>query len=570
MLLSISAVWCHWCHVMDESTYSDPAVVELLTNHFVCVRVDADERPDINARYNAGGWPTTAFLTADGDIISRTTYLPADQMVDVLRRVQSEWLTNREAIARGIASGREARERQLELATAGGFPTPEMLDIALAALDERYDETYGGFLATGDGDRAQLKVPNVAAIRLLLYAFRRRGAAHALQRARASLQAIARGPLVDATEGGFFRYATQRDWSAPHYEKLSRDQGALLLALGELALSDEDAGDWALPVIEQTVDYLSRVLAEPSGGFHGSQDADAAYSQKDAAGRAAHGAPAVDRRVYAASTAALARGLIQCGVAFRRRDWIERGLVAVDFLSAEMRAGEAGMYHVWEGAPYGLGLLADQCQTMLALLHAYEVMGASGYLEQAQAIGRALERAWRDPGRGFWDTADDHDSAGLLAERLKPISDNADAAEAFLWLGRLTHDERFLRTAHETLSEFARSPDAHGIGDADYARVVDRLISAEPEFKIMAETPPGEPDRVADPLLDAALRLPLASRTVQRLYVAGDRTLIDQLHLPPERSRVAYVCVGQLCSAALTEPDQLMHAVQDALSEPTY
>jgi uncharacterized protein YyaL (SSP411 family) len=207
---------------------------------------------------------------------------------------------------------------------------------------------------------------------------------------------------------------------------------------------------------------------------------------------------------------------------------------------------------------------------MLALLQAYEVTGRPNYLERAQGLARVLEQEWRDPGRGFWDTADSHDLTGLLVERLKPIDENAEAAEAFLWLGRLTHDERFLRTAHETLGEFAGSVADLRVEDAGYARVADRMLSAEAEIKIVAETPPGEPDRVADPLHQAALRLPLAARTVQRLYLAGDRTLIEQLRLPPDRPRVAYVCVGSVCTAPLTDPDQLVHAIEDALSAPAY
>jgi len=570
VLLSISAVWCHWCHVMDESTYSDAAVADLLTRHFVCVRVDADERPDVDARYNAGGWPTTAFLTSEGDVITAVTYLRADQMVDVLRRVHEGWLVNREGIAGDVEAGRVERQRRLLLGTVGGFLSPEMLDAALETLGAQYDEEHGGFRVGNEDPRAQLKFPNVAVLRLLLYVYRRRGDARALARARFTFAEMAASPLFDAVEGGFFRYATHPDWTEPHYEKLSREQGAMLLALGEFALIDEDAEDWAEPFVGQVIAYLAAVLGEPSGGFFGSQDADEAYYQKDDAGRTAHGAPAVDDRVYTAATALLARGLLQCGIAFRRRDWTERGLRAVDFLLTEMPAGEAGMYHAWDGAAYGLGQLADQTQTMLALLQAYEVTGRPNYLERARGLARVLEQEWRDPGRGFWDTADSHDLTGLLVERLKPVDENAEAAEAFLWLGRLTHDERFLRTAHETLGEFAGSVADLRVEDAGYARVADRMLSAEAEIKIVAETPPGEPDRVADPLHQAALRLPLAARTVQRLYLAGDGTLIEQLRLPPDRPRVAYVCVGSVCTAPLTDPDQLVHAIEDALSAPAY
>jgi hypothetical protein len=571
ILLAISASWSHWCHVMDETTYSDPRVIDLLTESFVAVRVDADERPDVDARYNAGGWPTTAFLAPDGEVITAAKFLRPEQLLELAQRVRDRWRSEREAVDREIDEARTRRHQGLMLATTGGYLTPELLDATVAALEARYDREHGGLRAADDtGDGPGEKYPNPAALRLLLYAYRRRGDTSALAHARFTLDELTRSALYDALEGGFFRSSARNDWTEPHYEKLAHDQGRLLLALGELALVDEDAQGWALPVVERTVQYLARVLAEASGGFYAAQDADPAYYTKNEPGRAAHGAPEIDRRVYAASTAALARGLMQCGISFRRRDWVERGLVAVDFLVSHMRAGEAGMYHVWDGAPHTLGMLGDQSETALALLQAYEVSGLPGYLDQARNLARIVERQWRDPAGAFWDTAEQHDVTGLLAEGRKPIDENAEMAEALLWLGRLTHDDRYLRTAQLVLAEFAGSLRERGVEDAGFTRVADRLLSAEPEFKIVAETPPGEPDRVADPLFDRALRLPLASRTVQRLYRDGDQTLMDQLGLPLERARVAYVCVGHVCSTPLTDPDQLMHAVEDALAAPAY
>ena len=102
VLLSIAATWCHWCHVMDETTYSDPRVIDLIARRFVAIRVDTDERPDINARYTAGGWPTTAFLTSDGDVITRTTTLDPEQMLDALQGVQEVWLLRRDGIQRDL------------------------------------------------------------------------------------------------------------------------------------------------------------------------------------------------------------------------------------------------------------------------------------------------------------------------------------------------------------------------------------------------------------------------------------------------------------------------------------
>ena len=108
ILLSISAVWCHWCHVMDETTYSHAGVIDLINREYVPIRVDNDVRPDINQRYNMGGWPTTAFLTTSGDILTGATYLPPDQMTDALSRVASYYRTNQADIATRVASEQTA------------------------------------------------------------------------------------------------------------------------------------------------------------------------------------------------------------------------------------------------------------------------------------------------------------------------------------------------------------------------------------------------------------------------------------------------------------------------------
>ena len=580
VLLSISGTWCHWCHVMDETTYSDQSVIDLITRRFVAIRVDTDERPDVNARYNAGGWPTTAFLTSDGDVIARTTYLDPEQMIEALRGIQESWLVQRDGLTREIETARATRaaERAAEAGrrTAGAL-TPSILDVALDVLDAAYDAEGGGFReperadALGDDGRDALRFPHADALRLWRYAHHRRGTPDVLDRAVHVLDRMIEGGLHDDLDGGFYRYATRPDWSLPHVEKLAADQGALLLAIAEVALSDEDAMERMREPVERTAAYLGGTLSNSLGGITHAQDADPDYAAlPDAEARSLVPRPIVDARVFVASCAIAARGLIACGVAYGRRDWTERGLRAVDFLASRMRGGEAGMYHEWDDGPRLLGLLGDQAHAMLAFLHAYEVTGAESYLEIARSLARALQRDWREPGRGFWDTAEGHEDTALLAEPVMPLAENVAVAEAFLWLGRLTHDERHLQVALETLSGFASGLEARGIAVADFARVVDRLLSAEPEFKIVSEWAPGEPDRVADPLFTAALRLPLAARTVQRLSLPQDDLLMRQLGLPLDRTRVAYVCVGSVCSAPLTQPEALLSAVEQASAAPTW
>jgi uncharacterized protein YyaL (SSP411 family) len=257
-------------------------------------------------------------------------------------------------------------------------------------------------------------------------------------------------------------------------------------------------------------------------------------------------------------------------VAFERRDWVERGRRAVDFLWSEMRAGEAGMYRYWDEAPHLLGMLGDQAATLLALLDAYEVTAEAQYLDRAQQLARILETRWRDPGRGFWDTAEGHDDTGLLSVRTKPLTENADAAEAFMRLGRLTHDERYLQVAEETLSEFAESYRGYGTMAGRYALAVDRYLSPEAEIQVVGGAEGSEAAMRGEALRQRALRLPLAARTVQVLDPMRDGAMMLQLGLPLDREGVAYVCVGMVCSAPVDHPEGLLGAVENALAAPTY
>src|SRR5690606_1039813 len=124
-----------------------------------------------------------------------------------------------------------------------------------------------------------------------------------------------------------------------------------------------------------------------------------------------------------------------------------------------------------------LGILDDQAQTLLALLEAYEVSGHAHYFEQARQVSRVVDRDWHEPGLGFRDVADGSDETGLLAEPLYPLAENVDMAEALIWIGRLTHDDRYFSTAQETLAAFAHGLEGRGLAVANYARVVDRLLT---------------------------------------------------------------------------------------------
>ncbi|PKB78876.1 MAG: hypothetical protein BZY88_16265, partial [SAR202 cluster bacterium Io17-Chloro-G9] len=156
VLLSISAVWCYWCHVMDETTYSDSGVAKFLNDHFVAVRVDSDQRPDINARYNVGGWPTTAFLTGHGGIIGGATYLPPDQFLAMAAEIQQAYAEDRPRLYE-LAREMHRHRRDMAGRTAAGPDVEEgLVDQVARVVAGAYDVANGGF-----GNEPKFPIPQI-------------------------------------------------------------------------------------------------------------------------------------------------------------------------------------------------------------------------------------------------------------------------------------------------------------------------------------------------------------------------------------------------------------------------
>jgi len=280
LLLDIGAVWCHWCHVIDHESYDDPDVARIINAHFVAVKVDRDERPDIDARYqNAvsaitgqGGWPLTVFLTPEGKVFYGGTYFPKDEAYGrpgfkrVLLSVANYYRDNREEAVKAA----EQLYRQLTAAInpspAAGALDPSLLDVALASIRRVFDPAEGGFGGAP-------KFPHTSTIELLL---RRRGRTHAndlLEMVTRTLEKMARGGMHDQIGGGFHRYSTDARWIVPHFEKMLYDNAGLL---ANYAHAYQATGAPAFAAVARdTADFMASVLYEAKrGGFYGSQDAD--------------------------------------------------------------------------------------------------------------------------------------------------------------------------------------------------------------------------------------------------------------------------------------------------------
>jgi len=454
IVLGISAVWCHWCHVMDETTYSDEQVIELLNSEFLPIRVDNDVRPDVNARYNMGGWPTTAFLTPQGDILSGATYLPPDQMLGALRQVLTAYRTQRPEI---VARVLELRKRtSASLGAGAGEIGQQQVDDVLGWLERAYDPVYGGFGGAP-------KFPMTDALALLAEQAARRAEPRHLEMAQLTLDRMAGGGTYDHVEGGFFRYSTTQDWSVPHFEKMLEDHGGLVYALALTGQAE---------ILDNTTAYLDRVLRDPGSGLYGgSQDADEEYYARDAAGRSQLQPPYVDRRIYTGWNCALAIAYLEADRRLGRPELRARALQVLDSVLTDP-IGHA------PGVP---GMLADHVFALWAAVRANRT-------GDAVRIAGDLER-FADPERGGYFDHVDEDGPGRLQERLKPLAENSVAAIALCELDTLQGDptaswRELARRALESISAQHRQ---HGIMAAVYARAVDRVLS--PSVKVTSSNP---------------------------------------------------------------------------------
>lgn len=451
VLLSLSASWCSWCHEMDEETYSEPRIAANVNDGFVPVRVDVDRNPRVRERYNMGGFPSTVFLTPDGELLTGAGYLGPDGMRQVITSVRKMW------DSKGTEAGRIPRNVRDQDAPAGDL-TPEIEEQLLGALHASYDERSGGW-----GTDAKFPMP-----RTIEFALKRER-----QQALRTLNAISAN-LLDDYDGGFYRYADSANWSDPHYEKMLDTNAALIRAFANAYLYT--GRDEYREPIEKTVGYLTTTLWT-GDAFAGSQAAGegAGYYAREATEREGTEAPPVDPTPFAGRNALAVDALLTYHAYTddeTARRFAER---ALDYLR-ETLVDDGEVLHYVDPATDESGeslLLVDQGRVLGALTTASEVLGADA-LDATRAVADVTidelfeDGAFRDgPASG----------TGLLDRPLRPLDGNVEVADALLDLHVLTEEDRYRDIARETLESFAGASDRFGPQVAGYGSVASRLLN---------------------------------------------------------------------------------------------
>ncbi|MBI5341794.1 MAG: thioredoxin domain-containing protein [Deltaproteobacteria bacterium] len=474
VFLDISATWCHWCHVLDRTSLSDPRVVGLLNDSFLPVRVDTDRRPDINERYNQGGWPTTAVLLPNGQLLTGATYLPPDSLFEVLRKCADFYRQDRGRIERYLAetaapSAPAADEEEPASAPPGG-PHPDDLSLVKHSVLARYDPLHPGFFR-----EPKFPVPEI--LSFLRDAWVLEGNREAKDVFLKVLRTMGSSPLFDAVEGGFFRYATRRDWTAPHYEKLLADN-AEMLSLYAFAF-ERTGEEWFAGIARRTASFLFSRLRDPrTGAFFPSQDADEEYYLGDAEGRARRPAPSVDRTVISEYNGRAVSGLVSAHRAFggdleipaaAGRTLLELAGKLGEFLRANLWDAGEGQVRFRENGAAESGHLADNVSVAEAHLDLWEAGGGEKYLAWAgEALDGSVRRFFSPKAFGFLDRLPRAGDAGTLHLPIVPFSLNARMACALLRYSRAAERTDLYAVAELTLKGLSAEFGARAAFGAPY------------------------------------------------------------------------------------------------------
>jgi uncharacterized protein len=611
ILLSVGYSACHWCHVMERESFEDPETAAYMNEHFVSVKVDREERPDVDALYmeavqamsGHGGWPMTVFCDPDGVPFYGGTYFPPDE-----GRGMPSFRMVMEAVVDAFESRREElRERAPEtraqlgaigaIEPSGEAPGAELLEAAVANLEAAADTERGGFGGAP-------KFPPAAALELLLA----RGVDAPVER---TLDAMMAGGIYDQLGGGFARYSVDAAWLVPHFEKMLYDNAQLARVYlhGWQALGHERYRR----VCEETLEWALREMRGPEGGFYSALDADSEgeegrfyvwtaaqiqavlgegaeaaieyYGVSEAGNfegrnvlhlaggaaalepeglaaarralyeaRAERVRPGLDDKRLASWNALMLAALAEAGAVLGREDFLAAARRCAEFVLEEMRDAEGRLLRTYKDGEARLNAyLEDHAFLLEALLTLYEATFEQRWFEQARALTEKTIARFGDEERGgFYSTSVDHEE--LIARRKEigdhPIpSGNSAAALGLLRLEALTGERTYGNWAEGVLRLFAKAAPRQPDAFAHLLRALDFQLSPTKEVALVG-------DDLAE--LTAIVRL----KYRPHLVLAGGPEGADVPPLLTGRTEVegkaaAYVCEHFTCKAPVTDPQAL-------------
>ncbi len=626
ILLSVGYAACHWCHVMERESFEDETTAAYMNEHFVPVKVDREERPDIDALYmeavqsisGQGGWPLTAFLDPDGVPFHGGTYFPPDtsrgmpSFMMVMEAVVKAFDEQREQI-NAQANDVRTRLSAVSLINAReGDLDPGLLDERVKKLVELADLDLGGF---GPAP----KFPPASTLEFLLA----RGETEPVE---VTLDRMAAGGIYDQLRGGFARYSVDDVWLVPHFEKMLYDNA--LLARTYLHAWQQLGHERYRRIVEETLDWLLAEMIDPSGGFYASLDADSEGEEGlfytwtvdelrevlgDRADRAieAFGAaeegnfegrnvlhfplehpparldedleairtdllaaraervrPGLDDKVVLSWNALAISAFAEAGAVLGRDDYLQAAERCAEFIWKEMRDGQGSLLRSWRNGDARLNAyLEDHAFLLEALLALYQANFSPAIFNRAQGLAETMIDRFADPDRGgFFTTSHDHEE--LIARR-KDVGDHpipsgsSSAALGLLRLANLTGESHYLRQAEGVLKLLAPATARQPDAFGHLLQALDLYLSPAGELAIVTPAEGNGDDSMA-PMLEV-----FRSRHRPRFVVAAGPEGTTTPALLRDRKAsggeaAGYVCRNFTCQAPNTDPEDLRDAL-DAL-----
>lgn len=552
LLVSVQASWCHWCHVMNDVTFRDEDVLELIERHFVAVRVEADTRPDIAERYIEWGWPATALLTPDARAIVELRGFQSPARFRRLLTSLVEDLENGRALARRRPPPEEPDPRAADLEA--------LRRDVVAQLDSRYDAAQHAW------GRPQ-KYPFWAPVEHAFWRARVRGETRWRDRALATAERYAR--LLDPVWGGMYQYSTQGDWDHPHYEKIAQVQAAAIEVFVE-AFRATGAPRW-LERARSVARFLEEHFRTPDGGFFGSLDADlsrvtadhveivmrgAQYYALDDAARRRAGMPRADRNVYTSFNAMIAAALARLYEVDGDPRTLALATTAVALV--ERTSSDRGGFAHHESSRGQLFHLSDQVEMGRAYLALHQATGERRFHDSAIRVARFL----LDPANGivdvrrggFFAQSPDPAAVGDLAVRRKPLAENGLAARLLLSLARMHGDDAFRVAAERTLRGVGSRREIARLGRrvGEYLMALEMLNGPYVRFAVVS----ANDDEATRSLYRAALAVYEPVRLMERLQPGeGD--------YPDTGRPAAFLCTATACSLPVTDASQFASMARD-------
>lgn len=619
VLLSVGYAACHWCHVMAHESFEDPETARLINEHFVAIKVDREERPDVDAVYMAavqamtgqGGWPMTVFLTPEGAPFYGGTYFPPEDRHDLpsfkrlLLAIAQIWNERRDEALEQASKLLEHIDISSKAPSRDDPLTGELLDRAAASILRSLDTVYGGFGGAP-------KFPQAPVLDLLLrLSPREPGIERALT---LTLDAMAAGGIFDQLGGGFHRYSVDRRWLVPHFEKMLYDNAQLLRTYTRSWQRSGNAGH--REVAESIAGWLLREMRDPAGGFWSSLDADSEGTEgkfylwdlfevrdvtgDDAgaaiarwgftdqgnfegrnipvlAGPAADGEsveraraalmhrrngrmrPQTDTKVITAWNALTASALAEAGTALQMADWVKAAEECMAFIFSKSLVKGRLMRSYRDGDVRYLGYADDYAFTLEACLALYEATFEPEWLERARWAADAATELFSDPNGGFFTTGSD---AEELVTRPKDVMDSPlpSANSVFaLELQRLSliyQEPSYESTALAVLRLVQDAMEEAPTAVAHHLSALDFYTSSPPEIVIVG--------REDDPNTGSLLRVAREGFRPNKVLLVVDEGSGLERAVPLLRQRpmqggraTVYVCRRGVCRLPAASPEAL-------------